>query len=197
MRRKGTSWVPVGLLRHEPAIDQRVGGALAAHASGILAGGTHSLAITPQPGVVKVLERDLPDTYCTAKVASTGCLPSMTALGMPSDSFAPGYHLRVLDVINNQNGLIFYGFGAAAAPFLGGVLCVQPPLARTTIMNSGGTPLSSDCSGSFLFDIAAWIRAGNGPGQPGDTLFAQCWFRDPADVNNVGLSDGLSFAFCP
>ena len=34
-------------------------------------------------------------------------------------------------------------------------------------------------------------------GAPGDTVYAQYWFRDPASPSTTGLSDGLRYDLCP
>ena len=191
LRRTSSGWVSAGLLPHVPVANQGLGVALAVHADGLLAGGASTFIGRDVPGVVKVLAHDLPDVYCTGKIASPGCQPYIYATGQPGASL---HLIRANDVVRSTNGLLFYGFDAAAIPFFGGTLCVSPPLTRTPIMNSSGS--GDDCSGSFLFDFTAWTGAG-GPGQAGDTLYAQYWFRDDNDPDKVGLTDALTFELCP
>jgi hypothetical protein len=102
--------------------------------------------------------------YCTAKVNSQGCTPAIASSGVPSASSASAFDITAANVLNNKNGLYFYGTsGALAAPFQGGFLCVQAPIQRTVVQPSGGNPPPSDCSGSYTFDFNAWIQGGTDP----------------------------------
>ena len=96
-------------------------------------------------------------------------------------------------MLNNKPGLLFYGLqGPATLPFLGGTLCVQPPLARTPVQSSGGNPLPDDCSGTYAFDFNALIQSGDAPLLvPGATANAQWYQRDPDDPFAAGVSDAL------
>jgi len=90
--------------------------------------------------------------------------------------------------VASKNGLFFYGFSRAALPFFGGLLCTQPPNRRTAIQHAGttGTP----CSGAFAFDFQAHLQTGVDPLLvPGELVYGQYWFRDPADPSGfqVGL----------
>jgi len=138
-----------------------------------------------------------PDVYCTAKTASPGCVPRIDTSGEASAADPNRFEVLATDVVNLKNGLLFYGFGPAALPFQGGLLCVQPPLRRTGIQNSGGNPPPDDCSGAFLFDMRAEIQSGASPLLvPGADVSAPFWFRDPADGAGVGLTDAVHFAIC-
>jgi hypothetical protein len=58
------------------------------------------------------------------------------------------------NVLNNKNGLLFYGSnGRNALPFQGGTLCVKTPVRRTPAVNSGGNPPPNDCTGNFSLDM--------------------------------------------
>ena len=101
-------------------------------------------------------------------------------------------------VVNQKNGLWFYGTnGRAASPFLGGTLCVLPPLVRTPFQSSGGNPPPDDCSGAYALDFSALAPADPNLA-PGDAVHAQYWFRDPAhpDGTGAGLSDAVEFELC-
>lgn len=135
-----------------------------------------------------------PSVYCSAKLTSNGCLPGITVQGVPSASDSNPFLVAAQQVLNNKNGLLFYGFAPAAAPFLGGTLCVQPPLRRTALQSSGGSPPPDDCSGSLTFDMRGQIQSGVDPFLlPGTAVFAQYWFRDPQAASGSGLTDGLEF----
>jgi Tol biopolymer transport system component len=155
--------------------------------------------------VEDVFVRDLTPAstpYCTAKVNSLGCTPSLRSEGTPSASTGSGFILSAAYILNNTNGLMFYGTsGAASLPFQAGTLCVQAPLRRTPIQNAAGNaPPTHDCSGGFLFDFNAWIQTGTDPGLiPGQSVWAQFWSRDVgfAPPNNTNLTDGLTFTVGP
>lgn len=89
--------------------------------------------------------------------------------------------------------------GPLALPFQGGTLCVQPPLKRGPLQNSGGSaPPATDCSGTFDLDVDAYAAtpfALPGFQVPGTTFHAQWWGRDPgfAAPNNTQLSNAIEF----
>lgn len=133
-------------------------------------------------------------TYCTAKLTSNGCVPSSLVNGVASASSPSPFHVGAVQVINNKSGLLFFGVAPASAPFQGGTKCVAAPTRRTPIQSSGGNPPPNDCSGSFSFEFNSLIQSGTDPWLvPGQTVFAQHWFRDPADPFTTGLSDAVRF----
>ena len=135
-----------------------------------------------------------PTIYCTAKVNSAGCTPAIGFLGSPSASAGSGFTISAANVLDNKFGLLFYSKnGPAATPFQGGILCAIPPLVRTQLQNSGGTP---PCGGQFAMDFNVWIASGFDPALvAGQQVNAQYWSRDPgfAPPNNTSLSDAIEF----
>jgi hypothetical protein len=134
--------------------------------------------------------------YCTSKVNSLGCLPRMGFSGVPSASSPTPFTVVASSVLNQRNGVFFYGLsGPAAAPFQGGLKCVSSPTRRTGTLNSGGTPpIANDCSGVYGFDFNAWIGSGADPSLvPGVSVRGQFWSRDPAASFGVGLSEAIEF----
>jgi hypothetical protein len=134
--------------------------------------------------------------YCTSKVNSLGCLPRMLFSGVPSVSSSTPFTIFASSVLNQRNGVFFYGLsGPAAAPFQGGLKCVSSPTRRTGTLNSGGTPpIANDCSGVYGFDFQAWIGSGADPSLvPGVSVRGQFWSRDPAASFGVGLSEAIEF----
>jgi hypothetical protein len=137
-------------------------------------------------------------TYCVAQVNSQGCTSNVALSGVPSASSALPFTISAPQVINQKAGLLFYGFGPNNAPFLGGTLCVAPPLTRTGVQFSGGNNGPDDCSGLFQIDFNAWIQSGIDPALvAGESVFGQYWHRDPAAGSTTGLSDAAQFAVQP
>lgn len=139
-----------------------------------------------------------PFAYCTGKFSSIFCLPNITSIGAPNASGTTPFEIHGDQFNSNKNAILFYGFGQNSSPFQGGTLCVQPPLKRTPVQNTGGNPPPQDCSGTLVYDMAALIGSGADPNLvAGTTANAQWWFRDPGASANTGLSNGLEFFICP
>jgi Tol biopolymer transport system component len=136
-----------------------------------------------------------PVSYCTAKTASLGCVPSISSSGAPSVSSLATFDVRAQSVLNQKLGYLFYGYGAAEWPFLGGTMCVQYPLHRTPALFSGGSPPpAQDCSGVLASDFNAWLRSNVDPALIAGTVMSiQFAFRDPGDPHKLGLSNALAF----
>ena len=140
---------------------------------------------------------DTPSSYCTAKLNSLGCTPQIGSGGAASASGAL-FSITCGNVMNNKSGLLFYGYEPKASPYQGGWLCVQAPVKRTALQNSGGNPPPNDCSGQFAYDFDARIQSGVDPGlAAGAAVYAQYWYRDPASSFTTGRSDGLYFVIGP
>lgn len=97
----------------------------------------------------------VPTVYCTPKVNSQGCAPSIAGNGTPSATSGLPFLIESADLINQVNGLLFYGLGPNYIPFQEAFLCVMPPVTRTSLQFSGGNPPPDDCSGAFAFDFNA------------------------------------------
>ncbi|MCC7014781.1 MAG: FG-GAP repeat protein [Planctomycetes bacterium] len=133
-----------------------------------------------------------PHAYCTAKTNSLGCVPAVGWSGSASASSAAAFSVSATQVLNQKLGLAFYGFAPTAAPFQGGFLCVEPPTRRRVSTNSGGSPLGSDCSGSYSYEFNALIQSGSDPAlTAGADLYVQFWYRDPASPSTTGLTNAL------
>ncbi|MCK6447836.1 MAG: hypothetical protein L6Q99_15700 [Planctomycetes bacterium] len=136
-------------------------------------------------------------TYCLSKKNSVGCQPVISASGQPSASQPSGFVLSTAEVINNKNGIFFYGHAAQSAPFQGGTLCVATPIQRTPTASSGGNPPPNDCSGVLSLDFNTWIAGGNDPSLvAGATIFGQTWSRDPQSASTTSLSNAVRFTIC-
>lgn len=145
-----------------------------------------------------------PAVYCTAKVTSGGCVPSIqttytgTQPDVPMVGPGIGFAVRAVALEPQRNGLFFYGVsGPNAAPFgCTGFLCVAPPIQRSFVMNTGG---AAPCSGSLTLEWNQWLLTEpaesslGAPFAPGLALWMQAWFRDPAACDGTGMSDAVSF----
>ena len=160
--------------------------------------GTYSIAIDYLGGgcCASVTIGRVVSVYCTPKVNSQGCTPRIATTGTPSATSPTPFQVKATQVINNKQGMLFYGFGQAAVPFQGGFLCVESPITRLLAMSTGGNPPPDDCSGRSSFDMNAHIQSGIDPRLvPGASVAAQFWQRDPAhpDGTGIGLTDAVHF----
>lgn len=134
-------------------------------------------------------------TYCTGLVNSQGCAPSLLFHGAPSVSAGSGFVLRTTGLVPNTVGIYFYSkTGPASIPFAGGLLCVAPPLSRSSPVSFGG---SGPCSGQLNLDFNVHIAGGTDPGLvSGATVWIQAWARDNAAASKVSMSNALRFTIC-
>ncbi len=135
-------------------------------------------------------------TYCTGKLNSLGCTPTMLTNGAQPSRSSGTFTVLCSNTLNQKLGLLFWGSAPLAAPFQGGTLCVASPTLRTAAISSGGNaPPANDCSGSyaFTFSTAYMNSVGLAPGQ---TRYAQWWMRDPASPSTTGLSNAVRFTVC-
>ena len=123
--------------------------------------------------------------YCTGKTNSAGCVPAIGTNGVQPSKSGGTFAVTCTSALNQKNGLLFFGFSPAATPFQGGTKCVASPTYRGPNSNSGGTAGGSDCTGAYtqVFDTA-FMNAYSL--DPGDTVYAQWWTRDPAVASTTG-----------
>ncbi len=151
-----------------------------------------------------------PVVYCTGKINSLGCTPSMGFTGNPSATCNSGFQLWAINEINNKPGLLIYSeFGRESKVFgLGGILCIKAPVRKAKGLNSGGNlPPAADCSGVYSIDFNMFTQGGLGlpptPAAflkiPGQRVTAQFWGRDTgiAIPNNFSLSNAVEFFVGP
>jgi hypothetical protein len=140
-----------------------------------------------------------PAVYCTSKMNSQFCLPSIGFTGAPSYSGSTTFSITGTEFLNKKSGLLFYGTQPLGMAFQGGHLCVKNPVTRTNVQNSGGSATGVDCTGTYAYDFGALILNGTDPALiAGAFIYTQYWARDPNDLNGFGtsLSDALSFEIC-
>ena len=138
-----------------------------------------------------------PTVFCVAKVNSQGCTPAIDASGHPTLSGLDNFTITASNLINQQDGLLFFGPTQGSKPFQGGTKCVLAPSWRTPVQNTGGTAAGTvDCSGGLDTSLSHLLFAAKGVG-PGTTLFAQYWSLDPAGSFGTNLTDALRFHIEP
>ena len=137
--------------------------------------------------------------YCVAKVNSQGCTPEIDSTGAPSLTGPDDFVITARRVRNDKIGFLFYGSVADAIPFVGGTLCIRPPVQRFGAQLSGGSPGSQqDCSGTYSFHFTQ-ARMQNAGLLAGQTVHLQIVYRDPpiGDGTGAGLTDALEATICP
>jgi hypothetical protein len=193
----GSGWTQTSKLLSDPPLPSQsyFGASLVTDGTTLCVGAPGTGA---NPGVVQVFDvMSLPPTmtYCTAKLNSQGCLPAISAIGVPGTTNPDPFTIGATNVINHKTGMVLYSIaGSATTPFQGGTLCLAAPLHRTPGQNSGGNAGPDDCSGGYAFDFNHRIQSGIDPALlPGVQVWAQYYSRDPADPFGVGLTDAVVF----
>ena len=139
-----------------------------------------------------------PTTYCTAKLNSLGCTPSIWFSGAPDESSTAPFLITASNFINQKTGLLFYSHAPASQAFQGGFKCAASPTVRSGALNSGGSASGSDCTGTYSFDFNARIQSGVDPSLvAGAECYAQYWSRDPQSASTTSLSNALRFVISP
>ena len=137
--------------------------------------------------------------YCTPKLNSQGCAPTIFTTGMASLSGAgQAFRIWAGGVLNQKVGLMLWSRTPASTPFGGGTLCVAAPITRTAAQNSGGTSQpAQDCTGTYVLQFTPAMMSQAGL-VVGDDVYSQYWSRDngfpPPD--NVGLTGGVHWEVC-
>jgi hypothetical protein len=140
-----------------------------------------------------------PLTYCTAKLNSVQCTPTLVYTGWPTMSGADDFRVGAVQILNHRYAKLVWSRSTNAVPFHGGTLCVLPPAARTPVLDPGGTPLPSwDCTGVYWHHFSYAYLASKGVAA-GDTIYIQFSGRDPlfSPPYNHSLSAGLQVTFLP
>lgn len=135
-----------------------------------------------------------PRTYCMSQTNSLGCTPRISCIGRPSASSGSPFYLRVDRIVARRAGVLIYSvMGPNQRSFGGGFLCVQRPLVRCSLGDSGGT--EGKCNGSYQTDFMELVRGRLDPSLlPGATVWAQYWSRDPESTEGTtNLSDAIEF----
>jgi hypothetical protein len=186
-----------------PADGAHLGTSVAVNGQWMVSGADRDSVLGPNSGSISIYPaHGHNDPYCTAGTSANGCQALMGATGIPSAS-APsgGFVVFAHSGEPIKDGLFFYGTnGQQAQPWFGGTSfqCVVPPVIRTAVQTSTGTP--GLCDGLASLDLnALWgaIPAKNPGG--GAIINIQYWYRDVFNTSGAGtsLSNGLSVEVGP
>jgi hypothetical protein len=135
--------------------------------------------------------------YCTAKLSTNQCLPTIGYGGVPSHLAATLFTITTLGMESGVSAINFFGTtGQAAVPFQGGLLCAASPIYRLGGKFTGGT---GPCTGSISYTLQNVIDnvAGGSTVVIGGTVNIQTWGRDLGDPFGSSLSDALEITVCP
>ncbi|MFM7298988.1 MAG: thrombospondin type 3 repeat-containing protein, partial [Planctomycetota bacterium] len=158
---------------------------------------------TDADGVPDTCELGAVFAYCTAGTSTNGCVPVMSATGVPSAAAFSGFLVRCNQLEGQKTALCFYSLQGPSALSWGlnstSFRCVGNPSQRVQIQSTGGT--SGQCNGSYAIDFAAYLRTQPGalgaPLAPGRVYNLQIWYRDPPAAKGTNLSGGLQFTAAP
>jgi hypothetical protein len=137
--------------------------------------------------------------YCTPKLGSHLCYPTIGSSGTPSYSAAGGFSITTTFMEVGVSAIDFFGTtGQAAIPFQGGLICVASPTHRLSGKNSGGA-FPWTCSGTIGYTLQDVLdHPSGGPlVTVGGLVNIQTWSRDPGDGFGSSLSDALEIVVCP
>jgi probable HAF family extracellular repeat protein len=173
-----------------------------AEATGISADGRTITGLAYDPNfnsfAFRVTYPAVSQTYCTAKINSLGCVPTIAASGAASASAFGPFTISASNVLNQKTGILYYGFGTANLPYQGGTMCISAPRVRTPQLQSGGSVSGNDCTGTYAMDFNAVIQSGVLPQLAiGAEICAQFWSRDPQSPSTTGLTNAVSFTIFP
>lgn len=125
--------------------------------------------------------------YCSVEPTPLGCEPLLSYTGRLWDTQRP-MHLFATGLTNQSSALCLYSTtGPNSTPFLGGTLCVAPPLRRSAVKPTGGSTLVGvDCTGTFSVQLEVLLAPDPFAHVPGNQIFLQVWSRDAGDGKGRG-----------
>jgi hypothetical protein len=142
-------------------------------------------------------------SYCTSGTSASGCVANLSAVGTSSATASSGFNISATGTEGgNKSGLLYFGTAQKSPATVVGnsssFQCVNPPVKRSQLLFGGGT--NGNCDGMFSVDLnARWAaQPAQNPGA-GATMYAQLWYRDPANTSNqtTSRSDALTWSVCP
>lgn len=142
-----------------------------------------------------------PWIYCTSKLNTLACEPLMSFSGGLSFSGPDDLVVLCTNLRNNTLSKFIWSKAPFSLPFDGGTLCVAPPVTRTGVTSSlGSPPPAVNCSGSYSWAFTQAYLSANLAG-PGDTLYVQTSARDFGELgqptNKHSLSNAAAIPLLP
>lgn len=139
---------------------------------------------------------DAPSIYCSGKVNSQGCTPTIQYAGSPTMTGADDFVLTGVDMLNNSFGILLWSTTPGNFQLGGGTICLSGHVFRHPVQFSGGNGSiqGSDCSGTYTDHLdQAWFNANMM--SAGTSVYVQYIARDNnyAEPNNYSFSNGLRF----
>ncbi|HVS18007.1 MAG TPA: trypsin-like peptidase domain-containing protein [Planctomycetota bacterium] len=137
-----------------------------------------------------------PVVYCSPKVSSNLCVPTIGATGSASLSNPSSFVITTTQMESQVTGIGIFGTGGqAAVPFQGGLLCVGGVVNRLPGKFTGG---ATPCAGSFSYTLGdVLLHPAGGSLTVGMQFQMQSWTRDLGDPFGSSLSAGLDTVICP
>jgi hypothetical protein len=137
-----------------------------------------------------------PRFFCTSKISSLGCTPTLTGTGSTVSKTSGSYTITATPVPGGAGKpgiLIWTKNGLLGTPLLTsfGYLCLnQFQRAGSFPASPGGT--SGACNGTYNWPFQS-IVAATGSIAPGNTLNVQAWYRDPglSPPGNANFTNGI------
>lgn len=134
-----------------------------------------------------------PFVYCDSNVNSTGLEARIDYNGSTSIT-TNNFEIVVSDLPANKPGYLFYGFDQASIPFGDGVRCIGGPLYRYEKVPSTGPQGMVTIPLDFSLPP---LSSGNGQVVPGQKVYFQLWYRDPAGTAGFNSTGGICVTFAP
>lgn len=136
--------------------------------------------------------------YCVPGLSSLGCAVVMAPSGTPSASAGSGFVLSLLHAPPQRAASLVYSLtGPAALPFHGSLLCIAPPLVRSSVVQTDGS--DPGCGGGASLDFNTRVASGIDPRLVAGTVaYLQWHVRDPANPQgSLVTSDALRVELLP
>ncbi len=156
-----------------------------------------------QGEIYKIVPGDGQDAgafYCAGKTTSQGCVPFLTAQGVPSVTSTVPFRVTSNDLVLGEAGFYIYGInGRSNLNFHGGKLCVKSPFQRLLPAKLATDAMTPPCSGRILTNFNNRIQNGSDPLlTAGQRVYMQLRQRDPSEPAGFGdnLTDGIDFIIC-
>lgn len=141
--------------------------------------------------------------YCTAGVTTRGCVPVISANGVPSATLTEPFTITIDGADGDAPGIIGYGINNAGfmpTPWgnSSSYICVRPPIQRTPVLSGGiGWPCGARRVLNWTDYMASNPAALGQPLSAGLNVYAQGWFRDSLSPVGAVRTSAIQFVVQP